>query len=104
MLHTRTLNGTIEVDGEEYLWDLRREPRWCTADGWQGPLIGVRRSGAAGREALVQSPRPARPALRARAHRHRPQVQRADLERAIRAALAQGWDPDSKGKPFHVEA
>ena len=103
MLHTRTLNGTIEVDGEDYLWDLRREPQWCTVDGFQGMLIGVRRSGAAGREALVQFPRPARPALRARAYRHRPQVQRADLEHAIRTALTRGWDPEARGKPFHVD-
>lgn len=103
MLHTRTLNGTVEVDGEEYLWDLRREPQWCTADGWQGMLVAVRRSGATGREALLQFPRPARPALRARAYRHRPQVHRADLEPAIRAALAQGWDPDARGRPFHLE-
>lgn len=104
MLHTRALNGTIEIDADDYLWDLRREPQWCTADGFQGMLIAVRRSGAEGREALVQFPRPARPTLRARAYRHRPQLHRADLERAIRTALAQGWDPDARGKPFHVEA
>ena len=103
MLHTRVLNGEIEVDGEAYRWDLRREPRWCTVDGFQGMLVAVRRSGAGGREALVQFPRPARPSLRGRSHRHRPQVQHADLAEAIRAALARGWDPEARGKPFHLE-
>lgn len=103
MLHTRSLNGAIEVDGEDYLWDLRREPQWCTTDGFQGMLVGVRRAEAAGREALVLFPPPARRSLRARSHRHRPQVQRADLEQAIRKALAQGWDPEARGRPFHVD-
>lgn len=104
MLHTRTLNGTIEVDGYEYRWDLRREPQWCTADGFQGLLIGLSRSDAGGREALVSFPPPEHPELRARGYRHRPQISRADLGRAIRAALAQGWDPTARGKPVHVEA
>lgn len=103
MLHTRTLNGELEVDGEAYSWDLRREPQWCTADGFQGMLVAVRRARAGGREALLQFPRPAGRALRGRAYRHRPQVHRADLERAIRAALAEGWDPEARGRPLHVE-
>src|SRR5688572_28232648 len=98
MLHSRTLNGTIEVDGLEYRWDLRREPQWCTADGFQGMLVALSRPACGGREALVSFPPPARPALRARGYRHRPQLGRAELEQAVRAALAQGWDPASRGK------
>jgi hypothetical protein len=103
MLHTRTLNGTIEVDGREYEWELRREPQWCTADGWQGMLIGVRKANEAGREALLQFPRPKGVALRARGPRHRPQVHRSELAQAIKTALTAGWEPDTKGKPFHFE-
>lgn len=104
MLHRRSLGGTIAVDGLSYLWELRREPQWCTVDGFQGMQVAVRREGAKGREALLLFPPPARRALRARVYRHRPQVQGAALERAIRAALASGWDPEARGKPFHVDA
>jgi hypothetical protein len=102
MLHTRSLTGTIELDGCEYRWDLRREPQWCTVDGFQGMLIGVRREDG-DREALIQFPRPQWKVRRSTPHRQRPQVQRAQLEEAIRAALAAGWEPETRGKPFHVQ-
>lgn len=103
MLHTRKLGGTVEVDGCEYAWDLRREPQWCTVDGWQGMLIGVRSLRAVGHEALMQFPLPKQTAQRARGYRHRPQVHRSELEQAIRTAIAAGWEPEAKGKPFHVD-
>jgi hypothetical protein len=103
MLHSRTLNGTIEVEGREFEWELRREPQWCTADGWQGMLIGVREANGAGREALLQFPRPKCVAQRTRGPRHRPQVHRSDLVEAIKAALTAGWEPGTRGKAFHFE-
>ena len=101
MLHKRDLDGTVIVDGREFAWELAREPQWCTADGWQGMLIGVRLEG--GREALLQFPMPRGAAQKARGYRHRPQVQRGELEDAIRKALSSGWEPKSKGKPFHLD-
>lgn len=103
MLHSRTLGGTVEVDGRGYAWRLEREPQWCTVDGWRGMVVAVRGADAQGREALLQFPRAQRPAQRARGGRHRPQVQKGDLESAIRAALAAGWEPESRGKSFHFE-
>jgi len=102
MPHKRDLGGTIIVDEQEFEWTLRREPQWCTADGWQGMLIGVCRTNGV-REALLKFPMPRGTAQRARGYRHRPQVQRSDLEHGIRKALGSGWEPDSKGKPYHVE-
>lgn len=103
MLHKRDLSGTAVVDGREFEWELRREPQWCTVDGWQGMLLAVGLSGANGREALLQFPPAKKPAQRARAYRHRPQMQRADLESGIMSALAAGRQPEGRGKPFHVE-
>jgi hypothetical protein len=103
MLHKRDLSGTVVVDGREFEWELRREPQWCTADGWQGMLVGVSLIGAVGKEALLQFPPAKKAAQGARAYRHRPQVQRADLENGIMSALAAGWEPEERGKPFHVE-
>lgn len=103
MLHKRSLSGSIEVDGRDYQWDLRREPQWCTVDGFQGMLVGVCAADAGGREALLQFPAPSSRAQVARGYRHRPQVHRSELEAAIKAALSVGWEPDARGKPFHVD-
>jgi len=102
MLHKRDLGGTIIVDGQEFDWELRREPQWCTADGWQGMLIGVCPKDGR-RDALLQFPMPEGAAQRARGYRYRPQVQRSELEAAIKKALALGWEPDTRGKSFHVD-
>ena len=32
MLHTRTVKGTIEVDGREYRWELRRRSEAAVAE------------------------------------------------------------------------
>jgi hypothetical protein len=103
MLHTRDLNGTIDVDGRVYRWELRREPQWCTTDGWQGMLVAAALEGDIGRETLIQFPAPKWAKRRSMPHRQRPQVQRSQVAEAIRAALAAGWEPDTRGKPFHVE-
>ena len=102
MLHKRDLTGTVVVDGREFAWELRREPQWCTTDGFQGMLLAVTQSGGGGKEALLQFPPAKKPAQRARVYRHRPQVQRSEIENGIRLALAAGWEPDCRGKPFHV--
>jgi hypothetical protein len=46
---------------------------------------------------------PKRAAQRARGNRYRPQVHQAELEEAVRSALSDGWDPQARGKPFHVD-
>lgn len=103
MLPTRTLTGSLVIDGDDYEWELRREPQWCTADGWQGMQVAVRAANAGGREALLQFPMPRKTAQRARGNRHRPQIHQAELETAVRFALSDGWDPYARGKPFHVD-
>lgn len=103
MLHKRDLNGTIAVGELDFQWELRREPQWCTVDGWQGMLVAVSLVGGSGREALLQFPAAKKTAQRARGYRHRPQVHQADLEHGIKLALSTGWEPSSRGKPFHLD-
>jgi hypothetical protein len=104
MLHTRTQNGQVDVDGQEYVWELRREPQWCTTDGWQGIAISVRQADAQ-REAILQFPMPRR-ATNGSPHRQRPQINDLILCNGISAAIAAGWEPLSRGKPeiFEVDA
>jgi hypothetical protein len=101
MLHTRDLSGTVEVDGLQYEWAVQREPQWCTVDGWRGMTVMLRCRDAQ-REAILEFPMPP---LRGR-HLHRPEVNRRVVENGVRAALAAGWDPASRGKAvvFEVDA
>jgi hypothetical protein len=102
MLHKRDLSGTVTVDGIDYRWTLRREPQWSTAESYKGMAIGVQLEERPSREALLEFPFRWR-SRRSTPHLQRPQVQRDQLEAGIRAALALGWDPASKGKPVVVE-
>ena len=95
MLHTRDLAGAIEVDGQEYEWALQREPQWCHADGWRGMTISVRQTGEQ-RDAVLEFPMPR--SGNGSQHRRRPQINDAIVANCVRAAVAAGWEPASRGK------
>jgi hypothetical protein len=97
MLHTRDLAGTIEVDGQTYEWTLQREPQWCTADGWRGMTVVVRLAGAQ-RDAIFEFPMPKR-TTNGSPQRQRPAINDSIAANGVRAALAAGWEPTSRGKP-----
>jgi hypothetical protein len=105
MIHTRNLTGTVEVDGLRYHWAVQRESQWCTADGWRGMTIVLRRHDAQ-REAILEFPMPSARRSKLQPQLRRPQVNQRIIENGIRAALAAGWDPASRGKPvqFGVDA
>ena len=102
MLHTRNLSGSVAVDGHDYVWKLRREPQWCTVDGWRGMTIALRQKDAQ-REALLQFPMPAARRSKLQPQLRRPQVNSRILENGVRAALAAGWDPNTRGKPVVID-
>lgn len=102
MLHTRALSGVVNVDGDDYEWELRREPQWCTVDGWKGMTIAVRQKDAQ-REALLQFPMPSARRSKLQPQLRRPQVNSRTIENGVRAALTADWDPNSRGKPVFVE-
>lgn len=98
MLHKRDLAGAVEVDGQNYEWRLEREPQWCTADGWRGMTIAVRQVDAQ-REAILEFPMPKR-SSNGSPQRQRPKINDAIAMAGVRAALAAGWEPTSRGKPI----
>ncbi|HEY1615667.1 MAG TPA: hypothetical protein VGF97_18475 [Rhizomicrobium sp.] len=104
MLHKRDLTGIVAIDRLKYEWELQREPQWCTADGWRGMTVSLRRVDSQ-REAVLEFPMPKRP-LNGSPHRQRPQLNDAIAANGVRAALAAGWEPESRGKPmlFAVDA
>lgn len=105
MLHTRDLSGTIEVDGLEYQWAVQREPQWCTVDGWRGMTVSLRLHNAQ-REAILEFPMHSKRGSKKLQQQLRPQLNRRLVENGVRAALAAGWEPTSRGKPvtFEVDA
>jgi len=90
--------------GQEYEWELRREPQWCTVDGWKGMTVALRQKGEQ-REAVLQFPMPKRP-LNGSPQRQRPQINSTIAANGVRAALAAGWLPTSRGKAeiYEVDA
>ena len=45
MQHTRDMSGVVRVDGEDYDWEVRRQPMRTTGDLWQGIAISLRQIG-----------------------------------------------------------
>lgn len=103
MLNTRSLAGTVDVDGINYKWELQREPQWCDADGWKGMTVSLLQKDTQ-RGALLEFPPPKR--LMKGLQRGRLQINDAIIARGVRAALSAGWEPTSRGKPvvFVVDA
>lgn len=105
MTKTRDISGTVEVDGSQYDWAIQREPQWCTADGWRGMTIILRATDAQ-REAVLEFPMPPANRSKLQPQLRRPQVNSLIIENGVRAALAAGWIPSSRGKTvvFEVDA
>ena len=103
MSSIRNLAGTVEIDGEKYDWHLQREPQWSTDEGWRGMTVSLRQKDMQ-REAVMEFPAPKR--LTQGLPKGRTHLNDAIAMRCVRAALAAGWDPASRGKPvnFMVDA
>ena len=95
----RSQSNTLSVDGTEYTWSVHREPQWCTADGWKGLSLAVQWSGGQARTLIIELPFRIDD-HRSTPHRQRPNVSVATLEQYIRAAIEDGWDPQSRGKDY----
>ena len=95
MQHTRDASGEVEVDGEIYDWEIRRQPQ-PKADGkWEGIAVSMRLRDFK-REAIVQFPMPMRPNGRPDFEKQRINVDA--VRNAVSSAMEAGWDPTSRGK------
>lgn len=88
------LSGTVDVDGVQYEWELRSEPRWSEFEGWKGMTVSLTRKHTQ-RGALLEFPAPKR--LMKGLPRGRLQISDAVVIRGIQAALSAGWEPASRG-------
>jgi hypothetical protein len=91
----RVLTGTADVDGLGLSWELISEPGW-TSDGFRGARVEISLTRAAGRPLIVQFPYDP-----AAAHPQRPKIPPTIVEAAAREAMTDGWDPESRGRPYH---
>jgi hypothetical protein len=98
----RAVENVMEVDRVAYRWVVCREPQWSSIDGWKGLSIEVTSAEGPGRRLLLELPF-SRSERRSTPQRQRPKVVVAELQGHIREALAAGWVPASRGKPFVFE-
>lgn len=94
-MQTRDNSGTVEVDGETYHWELRRQPRPLSGGRWEGVAITLRHADFK-REAIVQFPPPLR--ANGRPDTERQLVNLDHVRNAVAAVIEAGWDPASRGK------
>lgn len=101
-------NGTVRAGGDEYRWSIYRLPTWTRGRSSPGhELLGL--------AILVETPQSSRRQLILEfgidptrhgdmPHHQRFIIPNSRLLEAIQSAIAAGWDPDSRGKPFVYEA
>ena len=102
-MKTQATSGTVEIDGDIYVWTLRRQPRPVSGGEWEGVALTLRHQDFK-REAIVQFPAPI--GANGRPDLTRQQVDVDHVRNAVEAAIEAGWNPTSRGKPvsFDVDA
>ena len=103
MEHTRETSGTVEVDGDIYEWEIRRQPQPKAGSEWDGMALSLRLKDFP-RAAVVQFPMPMRPNGRPDMEKQRINVE--SVRNAVSAVIEAGWNPTSRGKDvvFDVDA
>lgn len=98
----RSIGGELCIEGQAVIWRVHREQQWCMVDGWKGLSIEVQSANSARRSLFLEYPTVKTqkqgwmrtyPGVQTR-------IRSGKIEAHIRLALAAGWDPDSRGKPF----
>ena len=101
-LSRRSLGGTLAVDGGAYRWSVYREPQWCTADGWKGLAIVVEPESDPRQQLFIEYPFPSdwKGYGRLERRHQRPKVSATEIASHIQEAIAEGWNPARRGRPF----
>jgi hypothetical protein len=100
----RSIEGAVTIDGFSLIWNLHREQQWFTADGWKGVAIHVRSAVGARRELFLEFPPVGSERIgNTKDAPARHPISAAKVEAGIREAMAAGWDPESRGKPYFYQ-
>lgn len=100
MSNIRDMSGTVEIDGAKYDWQLLSEPSLTDGRGWKGMTVSLREHDMP-REAIVEFPAPK--SLMRGLPKRRTHLNDTIVGRCVRAALAAGWDPASRGKTVYFD-
>ena len=90
----------FEVGGHKLAWQLRHWPMRTGEDGLKGMSIEVVPVDTEGRRLFLEFPPPSVHTHRMEPGRSRPKVSSKDVAAIVEGALAAGWSPTSRGKPF----
>jgi hypothetical protein len=97
----RSLDGLIAVNGVRLSWRLLSEPLWTSEHGYKGLCISVRTEDAGHRELILEYPMPNKRTGNGLLQLpQRPKFSIKTIEDGIRQAIAEGWEPESRGKAF----
>jgi hypothetical protein len=91
------LSGRLEVEGYALRWSLKSEQIWSPEGDHVGLRLSVEREDEAHRELVLEYP------FREGGRIERPDIDREGLGREIRRAMEAGWNPKSRGRPFHFQ-
>jgi len=91
----RELSGRLEVEGYPLRWSLKSEQIWSPQGEHVGLRLSVEREDEAHRELVLEYP------FREGGRIERPDIDRDRLGQDIRRAMGAGWNPKSRGRPFH---
>ena len=99
----RSITADVEIDGFKFYWELRSEPQASSAHGYEGLSIAVERTDGAFRTLILQYPIATQKrwgTLIPKFFPQRPRVSAKLVQVDIRRAMADGWDPQSRGRPY----
>jgi hypothetical protein len=97
----RFREGLISVDGVNLCWRLLSEPQWTTEHGLKGLCISVRTEDGHHRELILKYPFPRKSISRGGPKLpQRPKFSAKTIEGDTNRAIAAGWEPPARGKPF----
>jgi hypothetical protein len=101
----RSIQSAVTINGISLMWELHREQNWSADQNPTGMAIRVWVVGPARRELFLEYPAVRRQAngLGAPVQTLRLPISAAKVADHIREAMAAGWDPESRGKPFVCE-
>ena len=91
----RELSGRLEVEGYPLRWSLKSEQIWSPKGDHLGLRLSVERQDGSHRELILEYP------FRGGGRITRPEIDRDRLGQDIRHAMDSGWNPRSRGRPFH---
>jgi hypothetical protein len=101
----RAIQTSVTIDDVPMVWRLHREQNWTDDEKAVGLAIHVQVVGLVRRELYLEYP-----AVRKQQNGYttavstiRPPIVAAKVTAHIREAIAAGWDPESRGKPFVYE-